>query len=100
MKRILLYVRLSLWFLNKKMTIRDKKKRIVCPLMLMQFGRFKDDLLPCDVPMTRIRTLSGGISDRCTDGVRCIPREMLKNESSDELNGCRSYVPRKSDHFS
>lgn len=98
--RILLYLKLLLWFMNKKMTIRDRKNRVVCPLMLRRFGRFKDELLPCDVPKTRTLMLSSGVLDRCTDGTRCFAREVLQNEASNELGGCRSYAPRESDHFS
>jgi hypothetical protein len=79
-----LILQLLAWKFNKRMTIRDSRKNIVCPVMLRQWRRFKEEILLCDIPETRAVSIAQ-TGERCTNGSECFPRKQYADVASDEL---------------
>lgn len=89
-----LYLRLCIWFVRPKYTIRSDDGRIICPLMLKHAGRFTEDVLPCDVPRTRGRNAGA-----CARGRVCLVRERYPEETAEELDPRGSFTRPISLHF-
>lgn len=82
------------WFKKIK---EIEKRDTICPLMMLQEpGRFKPEICVCDIPKTRARFLVA--ETICHNNLKCLPRGILLDEASKELNP-RPYYIQKSAHF-
>ena len=79
-----LYLQFFLWLFSPKIVIYNEQKQIVCPVMLKYVGRWKKDVILCDIPIVREKfTEHGEVS--CTRGCsECLPRKAFPEVASEE----------------
>jgi hypothetical protein len=86
--------KLTEWF---KMIEAIGKRDTICPLMMLKEpGRFKPEICICDIPKTRAHFLM--TETICHSNLKCLPRGILLDEASKELNPRPRYI-QKSTHF-